>query len=292
MLLRFFSIPSVRIFILVALTLAPAACQTVPGTGRSQLNVMSIGTEMSLGSQGYTEAMRETRVITSGADAEMVQRIGQRIATAAEKLYPESIASRCRWQFNLIDDDKMVNAWAMPGGGCAVYTGIMPIAETENGLAIILGHEVAHVIARHGGERMSHNTVLTIGMIGAQIKMRDMNHRDRTLMMAAIGGFATVGVMLPFSRSHESEADELGLYLAAAAGYDPREAIPVWERMAKEGGGRGLEFFSTHPHPSTRIDQFKELMPKALDYFHQSQSPNSRVHSDSNDNGKRRTRNR
>ena len=114
MLLRFFSIPSVRIFILVALTLAPAACQTVPGTGRSQLNVMSIGTEMSLGSQGYTEAMRETRVITSGADAEMVQRIGQRIATAAEKLYPESIASRCRWQFNLIDDDKMVNAWAMP----------------------------------------------------------------------------------------------------------------------------------------------------------------------------------
>jgi len=305
MLLRFFSIPisplahaakrflpGARIMALAALTLLPAACQSVPGTGRSQLNVMSIGTEMNLGRQGYKEAMRESRVVTSGEEAEMVQRIGRRIASAAQKLYPESIASRCRWEFNLINDKEMVNAWAMPGGGCAVYTGILPIAESENGLAIILGHEVAHVIARHGGERMSHSVLLTVGMIGAEVKMRDQKPKDRALMMAAIGGVATLGVMLPFSRSHESEADELGLYLAAAAGYDPREAIPVWERMAEAGGGGGIEFFSTHPHPSTRIDDFEKIMPKALDIFHQSQNSDARTHSDSDGTRRRRTRNR
>jgi len=250
--------------LLLALSVAAlTACSTTP-TGRSQLNFMSMGEEMRLGAEAYDEMLAEEKLITSGPQYEMVQRLGKRLAASAKDLYPNSGAQEFRWEFVLIDDPKMVNAWALPGGKCAVYTGLLPVTQDEASLAAVVGHEVGHAISRHGAERMSHNMVLQGALVGASFSMRDMDGDQQMAIMAALGAGATVGVMLPFSRSHESEADEVGLYLSANAGYDPNAAIGLWERMgAASGGGGPPEWLSTHPSEATRIERLKEIMPEA-----------------------------
>ena len=250
---------------------ALAACSAVPGTGRSQLVFLSPAQEMNLGAEAYDSMLADAKLVTAGPDAEMVARIGARIAAAAVELYPDSSAKDFAWEFKLIDDPQTVNAWALPGGKCAVYSGLLPVTGDEDSLAIVMGHEVSHAIARHGAERMSHSVVLQGALIGAAVSTRKMDGEQRTAVMAALGVGSQVGVMLPFSRSHESEADELGLYLAAYAGYDPRSAIGLWERMGASGGARPPEWLSTHPSERTRIKRLRGHMPKALGYYEQSQ---------------------
>jgi len=256
---------------LPALLLATAvaftpACQSVPGTGRNQMVFLSTGQEMSLGAEAYAEMLAGAPVITTGPDAEMVARIGRRIARAAEVIYPKSSAKDFAWEFKLIDDPQMVNAWALPGGKCAVYSGLLPVTGDEDSLAIVMGHEVAHAIARHGNERMSHNMVLQGALIGAAYSTKDMDSDEQAAIMATLGVGSQLGIMLPFSRSHESEADEIGLYLAAAAGYDPEASIGLWQRMASSGGEGPPEWLSTHPSEQTRIRRLRSHMPKALEY--------------------------
>ncbi len=254
---------------ILALTLTLlTACQTVPGTGRRQVNFIPLDQQMALGAEAYTETLNSAKILTSGPDAKMVKRIGERVAQAAIELYPEN-ASQFDWEFSLIDDPNMVNAWALPGGKCAVYTGLLPVTGDENSLAVVMGHEVAHAIAEHGGERMTHQLILTGAMLGASYKLKDKNAEERTLILGALGAGATVGVMLPFSRDHESEADHIGLMLAAHAGYDPRAAVPLWERMGASGQAPP-EWLSTHPSSETRIKRLKRLMPEALAMYQQA----------------------
>jgi predicted Zn-dependent protease len=253
----------------VLLTLLLAACTTVPGTGRSQFNFFSVDEEISMGDQAYAEVMASATLIQNGPDAAMVQRIGTRIADAARQLYPNP-ADRFDFEIVLINESGMVNAWCLPGGKMAVYSGLLPVTEDETSLAIVVGHEVAHAIAHHGAERMSQNAAFGVTMDVATTAMSDLPAEQRDLYLELAGAGAAVGVLLPYSRSHESEADELGLYLAAAAGYDPRAAIGLWERMGAQGGQAPPEWFSTHPSSGTRIQRLTAAMPRALEYYREA----------------------
>lgn len=250
--------------LLLAATLA--ACSTTPA-GRRQVNFMSTAQEMRLGSDAYDEMLAEEKLITAGPQYQMVQRIGKRIAAAAQELYPDSAAADFRWEFALIDSPQTANAWALPGGKCAVYTGLLPVTQDEASLAAVLGHEVVHAIFSHGAERMSQNMLLQGALVGAAFSLRKMDSDERGMIMAALGAGATVGVMLPFSRSHESEADEYGLYLSALAGYDPQAAIGLWQRMGALGGSRPPEWLSTHPSEETRIERLQAAMPEAMKHY-------------------------
>lgn len=234
-------------------------CSSAPETGRSQFITMSTSQEMKLGQEAFAEILKEEKTITSGAKYEMVQRVGEKVALAANRLYPESVHDY-QWKFALIKDDEMVNAWALPGGKCGVYTGILPVTKNEDGLAIVMAHEVAHVIARHGAERSSQTMAAAII---AGVAMNEMNSTDRAIVLGAYG----LGVALPFSRTQETEADQIGLYIAADAGFDPRQAIPLWKRMGKEGKKAPAEFMSTHPSSESRIVNIRGWMPKAMVYY-------------------------
>ena len=234
-------------------------CSHAPETGRSQFIAMSSSQEIRLGQDAFTEILQEEKTITSGENYDMVQRVGSRVALAADRLYPKSVKGY-QWKFALIKDKDAVNAWALPGGKCAVYTGLLPVTMGEDALAIVMAHEVAHVIARHGAERASHSMATAII---AGVAMNEMNKTDRTILLAAYG----LGVALPFSRTQESEADQLGLYIAADARYDPREAVPLWRRMSSAGKTAPVEFMSTHPSSETRINQIRGWMPKAMMYY-------------------------
>ncbi|KAA3608741.1 MAG: M48 family peptidase [Planctomycetota bacterium] len=261
---------------LLLILLAIQACQTVPGTGRRQLNAFSTGQAIQMGEEAYPELLKGAKIVTSGPEYEMVQRVGQRISRSANRLYPDP-SRQFDWEFKLVDDPKMVNAWALPGGKCAVYTGLLPVTQDEDSLAAVMGHEAAHAIASHGTERMTTSIGLqgglavVSGILTGQVD--DPGKRD--LILGALGAGATVGVALPFSRANESEADELGLYIAANAGYDPEAAIGLWERMGKASGGQGPpEWLSTHPSETTRIQRLQEAMPKAKRYQRRAQRRN------------------
>jgi len=262
--------PTVRTLALLALAAALppslASCETVPGTGRSQLIMVPMSMDLSLGAQGYQETLKDSKLIKSGPDYEMVQRVGKRVSQAAGRLYPER-SSEFRWEIVLIDDPKTVNAWCMPGGKMAVYSGLLPVTQDEESLAVVVGHEVAHAVARHGAERMSQDIVAELALGAASASMSDMDPQKRDEIMQALVGVGTLGVVLPFSRSQESEADQLGLYIAADAGYDPRAAIGLWQRMAAQGGPAPPEFLSTHPSDASRIEHLQQVMPDALGYY-------------------------
>ena len=253
--------------LLLAVSLVPglAACTKVAGTGRNQLNFMSLGQEASLGDEAYAEALAGKKIVRDGPDAERVRRIGTNIADAARRLHPE-IARDFAWEFTLVDEPQTVNAWALPGGKCAVYTGLLPVADTDDRLAVVMGHEVAHAIARHGAERMSQAMALRVAMAGAGagLSLSSMSPAAQDATMAALGIGTEVGFSLPYSRLHENEADEVGLMLSAEAGYDPRQAIELWRRMEAAGGAGPPEFLSTHPSSSTRIARLEKLMPEAM----------------------------
>ena len=258
-----------RFSVLVGCALALLACQTNPYTGRSQLMVIPASQEMAMGAQAYQQVLQDPKTPQSHdpREVEPVKRVAARIIAAAKKSKYADAANKFEWEVTVIKDDKTMNAFALPGGKIAVYTGIFPVAKNEAGLAAIMGHEVTHALARHGGERMSQGLAAQVGVAALSVGAASQGYDPQ---MAALAGglLANYGVILPYSRQHESEADHIGLILAAQAGYDPHEAVRVWERMEQASKGQPPEFLSTHPGHGTRIKQLEEWMPEALSYYH------------------------
>ncbi len=259
---------SIALLSVVIGSMGLAGCETNPYTGRSQLLMTSVGQEMQMGAQAYDQITRDpnSRLSQDPKEVEPVRRVAARIIEAAKRSKYSEMAKQFQWDVTVIKDDKTANAFALPGGKMAVYTGIFPIAKTEAGLAAVMGHEVVHALARHGAERMSQGqlTNAALQVAGAAAGASGGGLLSQAAM-AALGVGAQVGVLLPFSRKHESEADYVGILLAADAGYDPRESVGLWERMAQLSSGEGPgEFLSTHPSHDTRIDQLKSWMPEAM----------------------------
>ena len=242
-----------------------SACHIVPDTGRRSLSLIPLREEISLGASSFEEIKEQESISTDREKREMVERVGRRIAAVAERDMPG-----LDWEFVLFEDDA-VNAFALPGGKVGVYTGLFRVARTEDELAVVMGHEVAHVTARHGNERMSQYLLVSAGGIALDTALRRQEEETRQMALMAYGAGATVGYILPFSRSAESEADELGLYYSARAGYDPREAPRFWERMAElSQGGSPPEWLSTHPSHGTRVRDLERIMPQAMRYYEEA----------------------
>ncbi|MBU3822346.1 M48 family metallopeptidase [Flavobacteriaceae bacterium XHP0103] len=242
-----------------------AACSTNPFTGKSTLALVPNSQIFPSSFAQYDQFLSENKVVKGTSEAQMITRVGERIKTAAERWMNanghESYLSGYEWEYNLVND-KTVNAWCMPGGKIVFYTGILPIAENETAIAAIMGHEVAHALANHGQQRMSAGLLQQLGAVAGNVAIQDDKSRD--MFNQAYGVGSTVGVMLPFSRSHETEADKIGLYLMAIAGYNPDEAAKLWERMkANSGGEAPPEFLSTHPSNDSRIAELQKLAPTA-----------------------------
>jgi predicted Zn-dependent protease len=253
--------PTRRAFVLSTCCGALAACATAPLTGRSQLILLPEGAEMQMGLDTYRQILSQSRVSNDPTLTAQVTRVGQRIAEATGR-------TDYRWEFTVIDD-KQVNAFCLPGGKVGVYTGILPLTQDDAGLAAVLGHEVAHAVARHGGERVSQGLLVQTGLAATQAALARNDPRTMRSVAALLGAGATVGLILPWSRAQESEADHLGLVYMAKAGYHPQAARDLWVRMADAGRGkeRPPEILSTHPAPSTRIRQIEAWIPEALQYY-------------------------
>jgi predicted Zn-dependent protease len=248
--------------LLFGLSIWMTGCHTVPQTGRSALHLVPSDQLASMASAQFGQLKQTTPISRDPTYNAMVRRVGERIAYVAAPDMPNA-----QWEFVVFDDDSQINAFAMPGGKVAVYTGIFKVAQSDADLAVVIGHEIAHVAAGHGNERVSQQLLAAGGAVALQFGTNDMDSSDRQLIMAAYGAGASLGVILPYSRYHESEADEIGLIYAAKAGYDPRAALGFWQRMEAQGGGAPPEFLSTHPSGSTRIRKLNELMPKAYEIY-------------------------
>lgn len=246
-----------RLFGLLVLP-ALLGCARVPYTNRSQLLLLSTAEENRLGAEAYQQVLAESRLDKNERVVGEVETVGRRIAQVADR--PDF-----QWRFVVIDDAKQVNAFCLPGGKVAVYAGILPVAQTTTGLAVVLGHEIAHALARHGAERMSQGMVVQAG--GAVLGGFLGGGPSASAIMAAYGLGSQVGVLLPYGRAQESEADHIGLILMARAGYDPRAAIAFWQRMERSGGGGTPEFLSTHPSHGTREEQIREWLPEVLPLY-------------------------
>lgn len=253
----------IRLFcILGGMTILLAACHTVPETGRSAFNIIPVSQELAMGEEAFSamKAEQADKIVSSGREWQMLQNVGTRIAEVAPM--PE-----VAWEFVLFDDEA-INAFALPGGKVGVYTGLFKVAETEDELAVVIGHEIAHVVARHGVSRMSTNLAIALGGVALGVANSDASAENQALVLAAYGVTSTLAVALPYSRSNEVEADYIGLIYAARAGYDPRVAIPFWQKMDRMSGGSSVpELVSTHPSSATRIDQMRELMPRAVQEY-------------------------
>lgn len=250
-----------------------AGCARNQVTGRKQLILLPEEQLQGMANQQYKQFLTQNKVIAAGVnkDAEMVRRVGTRIAYAIGKYYERQgqseILNGYQWEFNLIDN-KDVNAWCMPGGKVVVYTGLLPVTQNEAALAVVMGHEIAHAIARHGNERMSQGIVQQLGGVGLSVAVANKPAETQNLFLQSYGIGSTVLGTLPFSRKQETEADKFGLIFSAMAGYNPNEAIPFWQRMAKAGAGqKPPEFLSTHPSDETRIANMQKFIPEAMKYY-------------------------
>jgi predicted Zn-dependent protease len=252
--------PLAAMALLVA-ALVPAGCESAPYTGRSQFLLISEAQENALGVQAFQETLAASKLSTNAAWTARLERVGRRIAAVAERPAFE-------WEFRLIAEPT-VNAFCLPGGKVAFYEGIMPICGDDTGVAVVMGHEVAHALARHGGERVSRGIVSDLGTDVLASVLGGQDKENQARVAQALGAGAQVGLLLPWGREQESEADRIGLILMAKAGYDPREAPRFWERMeaATGSGGRPPEFLSTHPSPGTRMRQLEAWMPEALAHY-------------------------
>jgi predicted Zn-dependent protease len=262
---------NLTIFFLVASLVV--ACATNPVTGRRQFKLVPEQQLQSMANQQYRQFLSQNRTVSPSADrdAEMVRRVGQRIANAVTAHYRQQglgeVLEGYNWEFNLVQD-KDANAWVMPGGKCVVYTGLLPITQNEAALANVIGHEVSHAIFQHGNERMSQGMAAQGLGTGLSVALANKPAATQNLFLQAFGVGSQVGVLLPFSRKHELEADRFGMRWAAMAGYNPREAIALWQRMEKASNGQAPpEFMSTHPTPGRRIEQLQQFLPEALKYY-------------------------
>jgi predicted Zn-dependent protease len=246
------------LFTLIAAVIA--ACETVPYTGRHQIMLLPESAELQMGLQSYQDVLKKSKVVKEGEVSERLTRVGRRIADATGR-------TDYQWEFHLIED-KQVNAFCLPGGKVAVYTGMVPVAQDDAGLAAVIGHEVSHAIARHGAERVSQGLLVQTGLVATQAALSRNDPRTVQAVTALLGAGASVGVLLPWGRAQESEADHMGLIYMAKAGYHPSAARDLWVRMAKNaGGGAQPEFLSTHPAPATRISQIEGWLPEAVRYY-------------------------
>lgn len=262
---------------LIIVAIIGVQCSSVPVSGRSQLSLIGNDKIFPMSYQQYEQVKKEGKIVTGTDEARMVKRVGTRIQRAVEQYFVElgqpDYLNDYKWEFNLIDD-QIVNAWCMPGGKVAFYTGIMPICATEEGVAVVMGHEVAHAIANHGRERISQQYAAQagLGVVGAVLGAGGTTTIPADVIMQGAGAATSLGI-LAFSRKHESEADKLGLYFMAMANYDPRSAPKFWKRMAANSGGeQPPEFVSTHPSHDTRISDLNANMPKALEYYRKARN--------------------
>ncbi len=247
------------------LMLINAGCQSVPVTDRRQLLISSEKSETDTGLTAYQEILKSEPASKNQAWVDMVRRVGNRIAAVAER--PDF-----QWEFNVIESETQ-NAFCLPGGKVAIYTGMLPVCESEAGLAVVMSHEVAHAIARHGGERMTHQTVQNLGKSAIGYVMQNREEQQQKIVLTAYGVGAQYGAILPFSRKHELEADHIGIMLMANAGYDPSEAPVFWERFAAgKGTSAPMEFLSTHPSDAHRSAQLRELLPAAMRKYEQAEA--------------------
>jgi predicted Zn-dependent protease len=258
------------VLLLCATLLAGCALNLL--TGRNQLSLVS-ETELQLvATDQYNAFLSENKVLNSAnsRDAATVDRVGARIANAITKYYnsqgKEALLEGYHWEFNTIDS-KEINAWCMPGGKVVIYTGLLPVTQNEASLAIVMGHEIAHSVAKHGNERMSQGLIQEMGGTALGVALAQKPQQTQDLFMTAFGIGSQVGAILPWSRRQETEADQYGLIFSAMAGYDPREAIAFWQRMSTAGGGAPPEFLSTHPSDATRLRKLEQFMPEALKYY-------------------------
>lgn len=258
-----------KIAIIFVLALTAYACAKVPLTGRNQLALVSSEEIQPLVNEEYQKSLKANKVLTNTKDGQMIVQVGKKMSAAVEKYLVdngyESLVGDLAWEFNLLESDQ-VNAWYMPGGKVAFYTGILPITQNETGVAVVMGHEIAHAVASHARERMSNGLILNFGLSAVSTAMGQNPTLTQQILLQSVGMGSQLG-MLSFSRKHELEADELGLIFMAMAGYDPREAPSFWDRMAAKGGQAPPEFLSTHPGPDRRIDRLNANMPKALEYY-------------------------
>ncbi len=261
-----------RIIYLLFITLVLTGCALNILTGRKQLNLVTESEMQLMATDQYRAFLSENKVLNSGTsrDAATVDRVGARISKAITKYFENrgesSLLEGYKWEFNTVDS-KEINAWCMPGGKVMVYTGLLPVTQNEAALAIVMGHEIAHSVARHGNERMSQAMVQQLGGMALEVALAQKPQETQDLFMMTYGIGSTVGAVLPWSRQQETEADQYGLIFSAIAGYDPREAIPFWQRMAASGGGKPPEFLSTHPSDATRLRKLEQFMPEAMKYY-------------------------
>jgi predicted Zn-dependent protease len=246
------------------------SCSTVPITGRKQLNLLAESELMAMSLTQYQTFLGENKLSSNAEQAQMVTRVGKRIATAVETFFAEhQMSDRIKdfeWEFNLVEDDTP-NAWCMPGGKVVVYTGILPITRDDTGLAVVMGHEIAHAVARHGNERMSQQMGVQLGNVALSVALEEKSEETKNVFLSAYGVGSQVLLMLPYSRTHETEADKMGLVFMAMAGYNPNEAVGFWQRMSELGGEKPPEFLSTHPADETRVKDLKAYLPEALKYY-------------------------
>lgn len=259
-------------YLLIAASLL-AGCALNLVTGRKQLSLINDSELRLMAVSQYNTFLGENKVLNSSTsrDAAMVDRVGARISNAITKFYnnkgQESILAGYNWEFNTIDDKEVVNAWCMPGGKVVIYTGLLPVTQTETALAIVMGHEIAHSVAKHSNERMSQALVQQMGGLALEVALAQKPQETKDLFMTTYGIGSQVGAILPWSRQQETEADQYGLIFSAMAGYDPREATAFWQRMSTAGGGSPPEFLSTHPSDETRLRKLKQFIPEAMKYY-------------------------
>ena len=257
-------------FLLIALVLTGCALNLL--TGRKQLSLVQESEMQLMARDQYNTFLSENKVLNSGTnrDAATIDRVGARISKAITKYFEtrgeSSLLEGYKWEFNTVDS-KEINAWCMPGGKVVVYTGLLPVTQNEAALAIVMGHEIAHSVARHGNERMSQAMVQQMGGMALEVALAQKPQETQDLFMMTYGIGTEVGAILPWSRQQETEADQYGLIFSAMAGYDPREAIPFWQRMAASGGEKPPEFLSTHPSDATRLKKLQQFMPEAMKYY-------------------------
>lgn len=263
----------IRIIFIICAVMLMLQCATVPITGRKQLLIYPESEMVQMSLTSYRDFLKAHPLSADLREAERVKTVGKRIARAVETYMKahglESQIAGFHWEFNLVASKEM-NAWCMPGGKVVFYEGILPVCKTDAGIAVVMGHEIAHAVAHHGNERMSQEMLVQAGSAAAAYALKNKPETTRALWGAAIGLGSNYGVLLPFSRKHESEADRLGLIFMAIAGYDPQEAVAFWTRMAKASGGKKPpEFASTHPSDEHRIAALKAAIPEALKYYKQ-----------------------
>jgi predicted Zn-dependent protease len=249
------------------------SCSTVPVTGRKQVSLLPESQLVAMSLTNYDEFLNTHKLSSDKTKTAMVKKTGTKISEAVSgflhSVNKAELVKDYAWEFNLIQED-VPNAWCMPGGKVVVYSGILPFTKSEAGLAVVMGHEIAHAVAKHGNERMSQGMIIQFGGTALDLALSKKPDETKELFMLAYGVGAQVGVMLPYSRLHESEADKLGLIFMAMAGYNPNEAVKFWERMAAAGGAKPPELLSTHPSDETRINKIKEFLPEAMKYYKQN----------------------